>query len=197
VTVTAGAAYLATSAPDFLDNPLELNSPPSIDCKISVAFSGSYNPGLPNGGNQFWYDGALAYGVGFTVFGEVNDNERIGPMGSNQADPSGGGWTIEQWGSAYIVVNGKVDLPGGRATADLNPKVNYEINGNRFRWWDHPGLSTEHKDPHTNPPGLKSYLGDFRFAAKVLNGNKQCEVKFRVLITFNNGNWSYRWGQLR
>lgn len=92
VAVYAGMDYVSTTgAPDSLYNPLELSSPPSVDCKISVAFSGSYGPGLPNGGGQFIYQGGQAYGVGFTVFGLVERDEKIGHImaESNKSDPGG------------------------------------------------------------------------------------------------------------
>jgi hypothetical protein len=159
-----------------------------------VAFSGSYQEGKPNGGGQIRYGSGLAYGVGFTVFGSVSSGGIGHIMKDTNLKNPGGAWTIEQWTSGYTNINGSVYLKGGPAHADLNSTVPYEINGNEFRWYDHPGL--EDKDPQSSRNPLKSYEGRFDIAVKVINGAQQCEVKFRISSTFSNGNWSHSWGQL-
>ena len=104
-------------------------------------------------------------------------------MEKQNAQNPNGTWTIEQWASASTVRNGVVLDTGGPAKPDMG--TFYETNGNQFRWWDHPGADTHLLDTYSQ----RAY-----FAVKVTNGIKACEIQFRMLTTFSNGNWSIRWG---
>lgn len=179
-------------------NPIEFTSPASVDCKIAVAFSGSYDQYLPNGPGILRLSAGNAYGVGFTVYGSVVSGGigHIMDM-SNQKNPNGA-WTIEQWTSAYIKQDGVVTLNGGAATPDIKYGTPYEINGNDFRWYDHPGLQVINQfDSKERPRGVKEYDGRFDIAVKVRNGAKQCEVKFSLVSKFSKGAWSYSWHQVK
>ena len=168
------------------DNPLSVDSPPSVDCNISVAFSGSYDIGKPNGAGEFSYGPyGQVHGLGFTVYGSVA-NGGIGQIGAdvNKNNPNGS-WAIQQFTSAYSVINGNVEKAGGNAIPDFNTKSPYEITGNQFRWYDHPGVTTR---------GLQSYQGKFDITVKAVTDNKHCEARFHALMTFSNGSWSVTWG---
>ena len=70
-------------------NPLALESQPSVDCNINVAFHGSYDKGLPKGPGQFTYGPyGQVHGLGFTVYGSVASGG-IGHIGPdiNKNDP--------------------------------------------------------------------------------------------------------------
>jgi RHS repeat-associated protein len=171
------------------DNPLALESSPNVDCNITVAFSGSYGSGLPNGPGEFTYGPyGQVHGLGFTVYGSVTSGGigRIGPD-INKDNPNGK-WVIQQFTSAYLIVNGVLDskFNGGSAKSDLNSESPHQVTGNEFRWYDHPGVQTR---------GLTSYEGKFDFTVKAVKGNAQCEVRFHVLMTLNDGNWSVIWGK--
>ena len=195
-TTTTESGFLWIEPQNSFNSQSVIESPPSADCNISVAFHGSYGEGLPNGPGQFTYNGGQAYGIGFTVFGSVASGG-IGHImaDANPKDP-GGAWTIEQWNSSFTKINGVVSSNGGPATPDLNIRAPYETNGNQFRWYDHPGLKTDFKTPGETPSNLRNYEGKFYLAVKVVNGSKQCEVKFRLLINFSNGSWSYGRGAI-
>ena len=181
------AAGLQQPAPATspLNNPLSIDSAPSLGCNISVAFSGSYEQGIPNGPGSITYGGAPLYGLGFTVHGSV-DSGGIGDIGGDP-DPESprGTWSIQQFVSAYVVADGRVDRHGGQATSDLSRESPHQVKENHFRWYDHPGISTR---------SLRNFDAKMNFTVKAVSGSQSCEVKFRVLMTFRGVNRSVRWG---
>jgi RHS repeat-associated protein len=181
-------AYVLTE-----DNPPQLASDPqNSDCNITVVFTGPYSgpdvPGveLGEGTIKQGENGSPLYGLGFVVYGSVRKGG-IGHIGEtqNKENPNGA-WTIQQWVWNYTVLNGRVAENSSEARPEKLAEGSHLINGNRFQYYDHPGIG----------PGVSGYKGSFKisnFAVKVLNGNKGCEVKFHMLI--DGTKMKVTWGQ--
>lgn len=65
-----------------------------------------------------------------------------------------------------------------------------EINGNKFTYFDFPGPIT----PDPSLGNLTYFRGEYDFVAKVIYGNQQCEVKFRISMMLKGGSWTAHWG---
>ena len=170
-----------------------LNNPASLpaegegkgsNCDLSVSFQlgTSYegDPNMANGPTIIKYGGKDQAGLGFTVSGSVSGG------GSIEPDFNPNGWALEQHRANYERFNGRERLVENRALQEPISVAPHNITGNTFSWWDHPGVYTS---------GLSSYYRKINFAVKVMNGRDQCEIKFAILMTFNNASWSIGWGR--
>ncbi len=80
---------------------------------------------------------------------------------------------------------------GGSSTQPDGPNAAFRrIEGNSFNYFDFPGPA----ESVTGRGNLTSYRGEWDFAAKVINGNQQCEVNFHISMTLQGGNWGAHWG---
>lgn len=169
-----------------LDSPSGLKSKPNRHCGISVSFEpGQFKEGKPTGPGEYLDNAGIVQGLGFVVSASVNGGG-IGHFGNtpNPSDPNGA-WTINQVASVNAVFNGV-------ARSDFNPndvstESSYEVvGGNVLRYYDHPGVTVA---------GITSYSGKFNFAVAATNGKTQCELKFRVQVSYGEHNpWSVKWG---
>ncbi|HEX6717738.1 MAG TPA: DUF4214 domain-containing protein [Pyrinomonadaceae bacterium] len=196
VTVIAGEAYASTgpqnewmnSDPDSIANSTDV-------CNIRVSFTGSNSLFTNGAGVRSITDVAPGYGVGFTVTGSVNSE--IGkvetPSGRDTVNPSGD-WTIQQWVAnseqfSYDKAGNTVFFAGSQTHPD-GPYAGFrQIAGNKFTYFDFPGPTTPNKGAN-----LTYYRGEWDYAAKVIDGHQQCEVKFHISMRLQSGNWTAHWG---
>jgi hypothetical protein len=163
------------------------------DCGIVVNFKpGTSYPGmkLPDGspllnGPSTMPDpttGQPSFGLGFSVSGWVK-SDGIGRIGSdkdgkvNPANPKGR-WTIDQETAAWMGINGKM-IEEKATFSDIPLGVPHSADGNRFSWYDHPGLTSW--DP--NYSRFENHI------VKVYKGKTVCEVKFHFIQHGNNIHW--------
>ena len=93
---------------------------------------------------------------------------------------------MEQFVWNYEKINGRVRLNDPVSSPDWLIGAPQKITGNKFTWYDHPGIGTN---------GISSYERRMNFVVKVISGKRQSEVKFHFIQTFNNGSWSVSWGR--
>jgi len=138
---------------------------------------------LPNGESDLPSRTGPRHGLGFTVSGSVRSGG-IGQIGRNvNADNPGGVWTLQQYVWNYAQTNGRETNNDSSAYQELNSDVPKSISGNKFAWYDHPDIGA-----------VSSHYRKVNFAVKAVNGNKQCEVQFHSLMTFD-GSWHVGWGR--
>jgi hypothetical protein len=143
------------------------------------------------------------YGLGFTVSGAVADGaigriERTNPNTqlpvTDIVNPSGN-WTLQQWGSYSFKLTGDKNpsllVWGGSPTSPDGPKPNFRIvENNTFVYSDFPGLLK-----NSQKVGNLTYgEAEFDFAIKVIDGSRECEVKFHISVKFQNGKLTAHWG---
>jgi hypothetical protein len=182
-------------------------NPPSLEsrvvgvCSLLVEFTG---PGYTtnNGPGESSGD-ANVYGFGFTVSGFVADGAigKVERTDANTGVPetdvvnAKGNWTIQQWGSTSFKLTGDKDpsklYSGGTETRPDGPSPRHRmIEGDTFVYSDFPGLSK-----YSARAGNLTYgEAKFDFAVKVIDGPRQCEVKFQVGIVFRSGKVTANWG---
>jgi YD repeat-containing protein len=183
-----------------LDDPPSLEQTVAGQCSIRVDFKG-LGFKVQNGAGEASFR-KPSYGVGFTVSGSVT----AGAIGAVEV-PDGnlgikrepvnpnGAWVIQQWvsGSSQFVFekDPKNIIYLGSPTHADGPSSSFrKIEGNAFVYADFPGPFKKDDDEGN----LKSYAGELDFAVKVVNGSQQCEVKFHIRMSLNQGRWSGHWG---
>jgi len=155
-----------------------------------------------NGAGQSSDDGNV-YGLGFTVSGSVADGaigkvERMDPIAhapiTDIVNPNGN-WTIQQWESDSFKLtrdrNPNLLIWGGSPTQPDGPQPKFRrVESNAFVYSDFPGPSR-----YTASYGNLTYAeAELDFAIKLIDGQRQCEVKFHVSMAFRNGKLTVHWG---
>ena len=182
-------------------NPPSLQSQVVGTCSLLVSFTG---PGymLENGPGESVEDGV--YGLGFTVSGwvdgEIGKVERKDNLLVPITDTvnANGKWTIQQWASFSARGTGDKDpnklFWAGLPTLPDGPAPKFRrIEGDSFVYGDFIGLTR-----HSPRGGNLTYgESDHDFAIKVIDGQRQCEVKFHVAVEFRNTKLTVNWGAKR
>ncbi len=174
-------------------NPASLQSHVDNVCSLLVEFGG---PGFieANGPGESTV-GEPVYGLGFTVsgsvvngaIGSVETEDRIDTVNAN------GNWAIQQWESdstlaTYDGVPNRL-FYGGNATHPDGPRRAYRMVENQsFVYSDFPGPFK-----HTAAGNLTYMEAEFDFDIKLISGSDQCEVKFHVSMSFQQGEFSGNW----
>ena len=181
-------------------DPASLQSHVDDVCSLLVEFTGQGFM-TNNGPGESIEDGV--YGFGFTVSGSVVDGaigkiERISfKTGSPMTDivNPNGNWTIQQWMSTSFKLTGDKNpdrlIWGGEATRPDGPNEKYRrVENNAFVYSDFPGL----KKKSENAGNLTYGEAEYDFDIKLIDGSRQCEVRFHVSIAFQNGKLTVHWG---
>ncbi len=182
-----------------LNNPTSLGSRVIGVCSLLVEFNG---PGfmIRNGPGESVEDGV--YGLGFTVSGWVDGTigkvERTVPgtrIPETDVVDANGKWTIQQWGAYSFRLTGDKDpnrlFADGEATKPDGPRARYrKIEGSLFVYSDFPGPQKQNERY-----GNLTYAEvEHDFAVKIIDGQRQCEVKFHVSTEFRNSRVASKWG---
>jgi hypothetical protein len=182
------------------------NDPDSIEnttpnCSIKVAFTGSSGfLDIQNGSGirSDKLEGGGGYGLGFTVSGSVRRGEigRVETPRETQIVNPHGSWTIQQYVAnstrQTFEETGDHVWYRGSPTAPDGPSAPLRtIQGNKFSYADFPGPSKNYGKGLGN---LTDYQGEWDFAVKVIDGKQQCEVKFHISMSLNQGKWTAHWG---
>lgn len=107
-----------------------------------------------------------------------------------------GKWTIQQWGAYSFRLTGDKDpntlFAGGEATKPDGPQEKFRrIEGNVFVYSDFVGAASHHERY-----GNLTYAETVHdFAAKVIDGKCQCEIKFYISSEFRNDKVTANWGR--
>jgi YD repeat-containing protein len=180
-------AHAPNNSPSAED-PRSISSPPNKNCSLTVSFEqGTFYNGngeLPNGPSSNKTLGYDSYGLGFTVSGKVASGG-IGKIGDDpNPQNSKGRWSIFQLTADTITANGQV-IRDQELRSDFNTQSYYDVTGNSFSWYDHPGSPT---------PGnlITSYERNMKFQVSAYDGKHFCGVTFSATFTFN-GQWSVHW----
>lgn len=176
--------------PSIEDDKEQLTSP-GTNCGITVNFNrgGHYRnrPDLltgpsimPNPGNPK----ESSFGLGFMVSGWANTDGGVGHRdltdGTRATIPSnpGGSWTITQTTAAYISLNGVVKQNDQQMWTDMLPGSKYDVIGNTFYWYDHPG------SVHTTGVERREV-----FKVSVSNGTETCSLTFHFIQNGTTIDW--------
>jgi hypothetical protein len=130
--------------------------------------------------------GKPTFGLGFMVSGWANTGGGVGHRdltgGAHVAVPTnpGGSWTITQTTAAYISLNGAVKQNDQSAWTDMLPGTRYDVIGNTFYWYDHPGSIY-----------TTGYERREVFTVSVSNGTERCSLTFHFI---QNGT-TIHWGE--
>jgi hypothetical protein len=106
-----------------------------------------------------------------------------------------GNWTIQQWESDSYKLTGdknpNVLFWGGSPTLPDGPQSGFrQVDGGTFVYSDFPGL----RKLSDRVGNLTYGEAEMDFHIKLMDGSRQCEVKFHVSILFRNGALTVHWG---
>ncbi len=182
------------------------NDPDSITndsqfCSISVSFTGQNHLFKNGAGERRIPNVEPGYGVGFTVTGVVYEGEigkvEVDAQTTDTVNPRGA-WVLQQWVSEsrqtqVDVAGDKVFYSGTQTSPDGPLSLFRQISGNKVKYIDFPGPVTPMLNQNKTV-NITRFRGEYDFAIKLVNGTRQCEVKFHISMSLQSGVWTGHWG---